>query len=274
MKSVWTAVLVFVALNADAGSETCEKEYFCIRSDVADNKTTLTAVNKKGAPIFLELNLALTNMTTETALPVVADLPVGQERKLAVLVPSDPKVPFNYQMTFKWIWGSPSPRPGDWSYRLPFASGKKFKVSQSFGGKFSHQGEDYYSVDFEMPEGTEVIASRGGIVAEVIDTYTVGGPDPKLKGQNNRVGIVHEDGTIAVYRHLKAGSARVRVGQEVREGEPIGLSGNTGYSAAPHLHFEVMHILGINGGKKTLPISFRTQSGVVKTLQEGVFYGP
>ena len=51
--------------------------------------------------------------------------------------------------------------------------------------------------------------------------------------------VQHADGTIAVYGHLAHDGVLVGVGQQVARGEPIALSGHTGFSFAPHLHFSV-----------------------------------
>jgi murein DD-endopeptidase MepM/ murein hydrolase activator NlpD len=53
----------------------------------------------------------------------------------------------------------------------------------------------------------------------------------------NNVRIVHADGTMAVYAHLQLESARVQVGVHVRAGQVLALSGDTGYTTGPHLHF-------------------------------------
>ena len=58
---------------------------------------------------------------------------------------------------------------------------------------------------------------------------------------------------MALYSHLKHEGVLVRVGQRVRKGEPIALSGNTGYSTGPHLHFAVQ----ANRGMKLESIPFR-----------------
>jgi murein DD-endopeptidase MepM/ murein hydrolase activator NlpD len=48
------------------------------------------------------------------------------------------------------------------------------------------------------------------------------------------------EGQFALYAHLQTGSVRVRPGDHVRRGQPIGRVGNTGNSTQPHLHFHVM----------------------------------
>jgi murein DD-endopeptidase MepM/ murein hydrolase activator NlpD len=51
--------------------------------------------------------------------------------------------------------------------------------------------------------------------------------------------IVHEDESVGVYGHLANKGALVKVGERVKEGQVIGLSGNSGASTGPHLHFHV-----------------------------------
>jgi murein DD-endopeptidase MepM/ murein hydrolase activator NlpD len=58
-------------------------------------------------------------------------------------------------------------------------------------------------------------------------------------GGGNIVVIEHNDGTISKYFHLKDGSTKVRVGQNISSGQVIGIVGNTGRSTGTHLHFEV-----------------------------------
>ena len=71
---------------------------------------------------------------------------------------------------------------------------------------------------------------------------------------------------MALYAHLKAEGVLVRVGQRVRAGQQIGLSGNTGFTTGPHLHFVVqvnrgmrlesipVRIAGVGGGLLRVPV--------------------
>ena len=89
----------------------------------------------------------------------------------------------------------------------------------------SHQG-----VDYAIPEGTRIFATADGIVKEV-------------KGKNSTSGITvvidHLNGYTTSYSHLQ--SATVKRGRKVQRGDIIALSGNSGLSLAPHLHYEVRY---------------------------------
>ncbi len=127
-------------------------------------------------------------------------------------------------------------------YRLPFDERAPVRVDQGPQGRFSHaDAANRHAIDFALPEGTPVLAARDGVVTQVadgIDSNFARRPrDADMAG--NFVRIRHDDGSVAVYAHLRPGGVSVRAGQRVRAGERIGLSGNTGYSTAPHLHFAV-----------------------------------
>ena len=83
-----------------------------------------------------------------------------------------------------------------------------------------------------------MLAARGGKVIAVRDGSVASGPMRRFYDKANAVEVLHADGTIATYAHLQNGAV-VEVGQHVAPGERIGLSGDTGLSTGPHLHFMV-----------------------------------
>jgi murein DD-endopeptidase MepM/ murein hydrolase activator NlpD len=150
--------------------------------------------------------------------------------------------------------GSPNAQPRDVEYLYPLQSGS-VHVEQGYGGSYSHSdAQNRYAVDFGADIGTGVIAARAGTVMQVEGDFERGGLNAeKYAGRANFVRIVHDDGTMALYAHLKLDGVLVRVGQRVRKGQVIGLSGNTGYTSGPHLHFVVQ----VNRGMKLESIPFR-----------------
>jgi murein DD-endopeptidase MepM/ murein hydrolase activator NlpD len=111
--------------------------------------------------------------------------------------------------------------------KLPLRSG----INSPFGPRVSPwtgQPEFHAGVDLAAAAGTPVTATAGGVVkfAGAGDSY----------GQN--VVLEHGSGVESRYGHLQ--KLTVVRGQRVERGQLIGLSGNTGRSTAPHLHYEVM----------------------------------
>lgn len=129
-------------------------------------------------------------------------------------------------------------------------------------------GHDYderlrYSVDFKCGEGTPILAARSGKVMFVKDDSNVGGPDKKYWNDGNRIVLLHENGEHTAYEHMRHKGVEVTVGEEVKTGQVIGYSGNTGYSFAPHLHFEVFVFTGPDKEEdyQTLEVKFEDFDG-------------
>jgi murein DD-endopeptidase MepM/ murein hydrolase activator NlpD len=169
-------------------------------------------------------------------------------------------------------------------YRFPFDPSTPRQLAQGVGGdsvvglmgdismnRFSHKGAFRYAFDFRMPVGTPVLAARAGTVVRVVDHFTRGGPSKSLASRANIVIVLHDDGTFADYVHLSPNAA-VKPGQRVAAGDRIGLSGNTGYTTGPHLHFDVQRVLA-DGERETVPIRFDdgSKQGVVPVTRS--YYG-
>ncbi|MFB0875733.1 MULTISPECIES: peptidoglycan DD-metalloendopeptidase family protein [unclassified Sphingobium] len=148
------------------------------------------------------------------------------------------------------------------------------RVSSSFGPRFHpvlrytrlHRG-----VDFAVPIGTQVYASGDGVV------QIAGG----VRGYGNYLRIRHADGTETAYAHLSRFSTGVIPGATVRQGQLVALSGNSGLSSGPHLHYEV-YIRGVatdpmqvtRTGFSSLPggdlRSFRNERDRIDRLRTGM----
>lgn len=138
-------------------------------------------------------------------------------------------------------------------YVLPYPVGTSFVVGQgncSPGGSHSPGTVVQFAYDFLMPIGSSVVASRDGTVLLVEDRFE---DATRRAGEENFINVVHADGSIAAYVHLTRDGALVAVGDSVRRGQTIGLSGDSGDSSAPHLHFHVLNCDGCPTG----PVSFR-----------------
>jgi len=133
-------------------------------------------------------------------------------------------------------------------YRMPLAPGhQQYLLAQGVGGRFTHTGDQTWAFDWTMPRSTPVPAARGGTVAAV-RCVTTRDTRPFGERQGNEVRIRHADGSIAVYAHID--STVLRVGDALAAGDTVALSGNTGNSTHPHLHFHVEK----NG--RSIPIAF------------------
>ncbi|MGC3000765.1 M23 family metallopeptidase [Streptomyces sp. G35A] len=130
---------------------------------------------------------------------------------------------------------------------------KAYTLSASYaqaGGMWQskHSGQD-----FAVPTGTPVVAAHGGTVVKAGGNGAGDGP-----AYGNAVVIKHGNRTYSQYAHLS--SVNVKVGQVVKTGQKIALSGNTGNSSGPHLHFEIRTTP--NYGSAVDPVKFLRSKGV------------
>ena len=228
-----------------------------VRLQVGDRGSHYEVSVRNHAPGPMQVHLGLaraSNLRAVPALPLEAVLPAGTQRVLARLYPLDPRQESRFDLDLRQLPGDPRARPADVEYRLPFDH-QQVRIDQAFGGRFSHaDAENRYAVDFALPEGTPVLAAREGVVLQVESDFSGTGLDrERYGGRANYVRILHADGSMALYAHLKPEGVLVRVGQRVRQGQQIALSGNTGFSTAPHLHFVVQ----ANAGMHLASIPFR-----------------
>ncbi|HHX96287.1 MAG TPA: peptidoglycan DD-metalloendopeptidase family protein [Clostridia bacterium] len=104
------------------------------------------------------------------------------------------------------------------------------RITSSYGMRFHpilKVNKLHTGVDIGAPKGANIVAAENGTVMEV--------------GNRGGYGLIvmlnHGGNLVTLYAH--ASKTLVKVGQEVKKGEPIAKVGSTGYSTGPHLHFEV-----------------------------------
>ena len=122
-------------------------------------------------------------------------------------------------------------------YALPYEKGQSYLIVQGYFGIFSHQNRA--ALDFKMKSGTKIYAAREGVVTRVKEDSDRGGLNRKYRRDGNNIVIQHSDKSRAGYWHLQKDGALVNVGDTVKKGQLIALSGMTGYTSMPHLHFLV-----------------------------------
>jgi len=149
-------------------------------------------------------------------------------------------------------------------YRLPFSTNCRFLLIQGYNSKMSHQNE--LSLDFKMRKGCKIFAAREGIVESLREDSDVGGTKPEYLSEGNHIIVRHADGSVAMYWHLQKDGVIVNIGDTIQKGQLIGYSGNTGYTAFPHLHFQVQDRNGHD-----IATRFLTKRGV-KYLRPGRWY--
>ncbi|WP_327254305.1 M23 family metallopeptidase [Streptomyces sp. NBC_01244] len=129
----------------------------------------------------------------------------------------------------------------------------KYTLSATFGKGGTMWSHKHSGQDFAVPVGTPVDAVSAGTVVKAGPN---GGGDGPAYG--NAIVIKHANNTYSQYAHLS--KIQVKIGEKVAKGERIALSGNTGNSSGPHLHFEIRTTP--NYGSAVNPVSFLRTVGV------------
>jgi len=203
---------------------------------------------------------------SEPKLPATVVLGAEEERKVLQVFPLDSTKSSSFKWSYTMVPGDPGSQMNTQAINyIPFPAGDSYWVSQPFLGKVTHLDEQTeYAIDITMPVGTPVLAIRDGVVMQMDDDSFEGGKKrKKYLSKANVIRLMHADGSMSIYAHLKLDSAKVRVGQRVSAGDQIAESGNTGYSSGPHLHFAIQRNTG--GKLVSIPFVFTRSNGTEVT---------
>lgn len=238
--------------------------------------------NRYAVPVMLHWtmqafdNVEATSGVEGTLLLPAASAPLANADPivLAQLRQIDPATRYRRELYFHARFGDPAARPAPYVYALPYPRGRTFGVLQGFHGAFSHRGSNEYAVDFNCPVATPVVAARPGTVVAINASAQGSGTTPEFLDDRraNFVVILHDDGTLGEYMHLSPSGVEVKPGQVVRRGEELALSGNTGFSSTPHLHFQVITASEDGSAKHPFPFEFAISARRVAPPLQGQRY--
>lgn len=117
------------------------------------------------------------------------------------------------------------------TYFINFSFLKKYRISSNFNlhriNPVTHRVTPHLGVDFAMPQGTPVLATTNGKIIKACFNKIAG----------FYITLKDQDHYMTKYMHLK--KILVKTGDIVKIGQRIGLSGNTGRTTGPHLHYEI-----------------------------------
>jgi murein DD-endopeptidase MepM/ murein hydrolase activator NlpD len=124
---------------------------------------------------------------------------------------------------------------------LPFPKNRSYRIVQGYYGSPSHNtSNSRCAIDFGLNINDTICSADDGYVVGVIKDYKRAGKTVEWFDYSNYITIYHpKSGLFTQYAHLINNGSFVKVGDTVSKGQPIGLSGMTGYTTIPHLHFNV-----------------------------------
>ncbi|MFK7815918.1 MAG: M23 family metallopeptidase [Gammaproteobacteria bacterium] len=178
-------------------------------------------------------------------------------------------------------------------YILPYPVGKEYVIGQGNCGMLTHQpaatmkggsyGDIQFAYDFSMPIGDEIVSVADGVVINIEELWADNTNDVT---KQNFIAIEHDDGRVSAYVHLTSFGSFVEIGDNVKQGQVIGKSGQSGYALDPHLHFSIFEKdykdcniraiayrkNSILHGCKTIPVTFRNSEPLDTPPREGRTY--
>lgn len=225
----------------------------------------IIADNHEPVPVSVEVKLDLNNMESTKGNNKFFLVPASASKhEITRLKIIDPTKNSNFHINTLAGLGDHAQTTYDYEYpySLPYDSGDTYKIMQGYNGHVSHLHQ--HALDFNIPAGGRVLSARGGVVVKVEDRNSRSCPHQSCNKFNNYIRIYHDDGTFAEYTHIQQGSARVRKGERIEQGQHIASCGNVGWATGAHLHFEVF-LLHMDK-KKTVPTKFKISDN--QPLQE------
>jgi murein DD-endopeptidase MepM/ murein hydrolase activator NlpD len=270
IRSAWLVLCATLSPLAAADVE-CDEGVICIREVRDKDEIRLFAENHSEFPLTYTMRVKTRNMASRGPSKITRTLPAGKSEVAFELQPAGGAAP-RYRYAYDWTVGDQNAvHDDDYVYLFPYEAGQSYRVIQSYGSRFSHTGLEQFAIDFRMSEGTPVHAARDGVVARIEERHAIGCWEDGCGRYANYVVILHDDGTTGEYYHLQKDGALVEVGERVHAGQKIALSGNTGHTTIPHLHFAVYRAVDW-GNTQSVPVRFLSSDGIVDRPRRGGRY--
>jgi murein DD-endopeptidase MepM/ murein hydrolase activator NlpD len=241
-------------------------------NEINNREISIFADNEEPMQMSTQFKFQLANLSSTLSNDEIVVIPAKTKRFLiSVLKEIKPNTANSFTYTNAYNFGNALQEnfDNDYIYSLPYEKGETQSIFQGYDGKFSHQNE--LALDFDLKIGSPILAAREGIVVEVINNNTQNCPDISCAKYNNRIFIMHSDGTFADYSHLKYHGAIIKKGEFVKKDQVLGYSGSTGFASGPHLHFAVF-INRIDGIRTFIETKFKTSESEGTLLEEGKSY--
>lgn len=244
-----------------------------VQDEKRANEVRLYALSENISEASVLMELSGENVTLNPAKPTWCRLSRNMQDPVAIIY-FDPALRYTYKWNYRYIIGVPGGTPNfRYVYDLPFKKGSTTRISTAYREKTHVPGTPAeFALDFVAPEGTPICAARDGTVVGIRSESNEGGLGEQYKDKANFVFLKHGDGTYSEYAHLKYKGVQVRLNQRVTKGQVLGLSGNTGMSSGPHLHFSVFYVDN-NYVQRSVPVYLQCRDGIQSVFAENKVLG-
>ena len=219
--------------------------------EVQSEYVNITLSNPLHCPVRISIRSAESMLQPQLAAlnPIV--LPAGADTSFSVTgtFTALPDMQITVHM------GNPSHEVLPATISQPFPADKTYRVVQGNNSQPTHHTDwSRYAIDIDLQKGDTVCAATDGVVVGVVDQYRYGGAGEAWKPYGNFITLYDTiSGLFTQYVHLQHRGSLVQVGDAVQRGQPIGLSGTTGQTNIPHLHFNCMVPAATEDGLMSVP---------------------
>ncbi|HAA15867.1 MAG TPA: hypothetical protein DCE41_30810 [Cytophagales bacterium] len=221
--------------------------------EIIGNNIQLTLGNPLHCPVRIWLQSDRPQLTEilKTQNPIL--LPALADTVLVFSVENEPEA-VGFSLNFRM--GDPQTPMTATEVGLPFPKGRRYTLVQGYQSTPSHNTDwSRYALDFSLAVGDTISAATDGYVVGVIEGYKRGGPDKKWRDYGNFITLYHpQSGLFTQYVHLVYEGSLVGVGDRVARGQPIGISGLTGFTTIEHLHFNCLQAVDSEAGLRSVPM--------------------
>jgi len=265
-------LILSVALSCKSSLQLPVKRYSQVTTNTSlelrKDSLILKLNNPVHAPVRFEVSSNLQSLRDELPSKWIQLKPL--QDSLIVIVDSAFIGKERSDLKLQLRYGNPDLPVKPHMIRLPTPAKKPVKIMQAYNGSFSHfKQTSKFALDFTMSEGDTVYAADPGRVVGVIKDYKFGGNDKRWTDYANFITIYNSRANWFIqYVHLKQNGSFVQVGDSVRVGQVIGLSGKTGYTSKEHLHFNVWKTTDDSVGFESIPTEF-IDLGSGKNIKKG-----
>ena len=263
---------VLFATSSGAAYAGCKDNWICVDEIQSGNDVELRARNLREFPITYTLSVRARNYSIAGPNTITRTLEPGESQKVLLLDGHEGGDSGFFRYDYKWTVGRKDANHDDtYLYSLPYAPQRSYRVLQGYGSRFSHTGREEFAVDFDMRTGTAVHSARSGVVARIEESNSKGCWEDNCGQFANFIVVLHPDGTTGEYYHLDHNGVLVNVGDAVERGQKIALSGNTGHTTMPHLHFAVYRAVSW-GRTQSIAVRFQGADGIIDHPRRGARY--
>ncbi|MFC3812219.1 M23 family metallopeptidase [Lacihabitans lacunae] len=263
-------ILIFVGCSTTKlpTKKTSQTEIPPPEINLKNDSLEIKLINPVNCPIRFEIKTNNSNL--ETILKQLGTIELKAKSDTIIKKINVPEFDQNTSFSYNWKFGSLSKQIKPIELELPFRNGKKYKVIQGNNTNYTHNTEwSRFAVDFDLKINDTICSATNGFVVGVVDNYKFGGKGNEWKPYGNFITIYESNsGIFTQYVHLTENGSLVKVGDRIKKGQPIGLSGMTGQTDVEHLHFNCL--IPTNNEDGLMSIAFEFVGGYKSTeLKKG-----